>query len=75
MTDQGYALYDWRTRRRLDITPEQIERNIRLAIKAVVELEANMGHLVHLLTLDEEIERLFSTLAEVSEAPDNVGSD
>jgi hypothetical protein len=75
MTEHGYALYDWRTRRRLEITREQIERNINLAAKVMAELDAHVPFFVHLLTWDEEIEKLFSTLPELSEAPDNTETD
>jgi hypothetical protein len=66
MTDTGYALYDWRTRKRLEISREQIEKNIHLGVKAIVTLEANVQHLVHQLNFDAEFEKLFSTLPEIS---------
>jgi hypothetical protein len=75
MSEHGYALYDWRTRRRLEIRREQIEQNINLAIKAIVELEAHVPHLVHLLKWDEEFEKLFSTLPELSEPPEDTLAD
>ena len=75
LTEHGYALYDWRTNRRLEITREQIEPNIDLAVKAMVELEAHVPHLVGLLTWDEEVEKLFSALPEPSEAPDETEGD
>lgn len=71
-SEHGYALYDWRTRRRLEISTERIQRNIDLAIKAIVELEAHVPHLVHLLKWDEEFERLFSNLPELSEPPEDM---
>lgn len=70
MTKHGYALYGWRTRRRLEITTETIKQNIELAIKAIVELEAHVKDLVHLLKWDDEFEKLFSTLPELSESED-----
>ncbi|HEX3877220.1 MAG TPA: hypothetical protein VHW24_09550 [Bryobacteraceae bacterium] len=65
MTGTGYALYDWRTRKRLEISRDQIEKNIHLGIKAIVALEANVQHLAHQLNFDTEFEKLFSTLPEV----------
>ena len=67
MTEDGYALYDWRTRHRLEITQEQIEKNIQLTVKAIVELETHVPHLIGLLDWDEEFERLYSTVPELSE--------
>jgi hypothetical protein len=69
-TQQGYALYDWRTRCRLEISQEQIEKNIQLAITAKLDLKAHVPHLVQLLEWDEEIENQFSTLPELSESED-----
>ena len=69
LAEQGYALFDWRTGRRLDITRAQIETNIEMAIKAIVALEANVQHLVHQLKWDEEFEKLFRTLPELAEPP------
>ncbi len=71
LTEEGYALYDWRTRRRLAITRAQIEQNIQVAIKAIVDLEAHVPHLVHLSDWDAEFERLFSTVSGLSVADDN----
>ncbi|MBI1789823.1 MAG: hypothetical protein HYR60_20015 [Acidobacteria bacterium] len=72
MTTQGYALYNWRTGHRPEISPEQIEKNIHLASKAMVELEAHVPHLIDLLKWEEEFERLFSTLPELSGPDDQV---
>jgi hypothetical protein len=73
MTEHGYALYNWRTRRRLEITREQIEQNIQLAISAMVELEAHVPHLAHSIEWErqweEDCSKLFSTLPELSESP------
>jgi hypothetical protein len=66
MADTGYALYDWRTRKRLEISREGLEENIRLGVKAIVALEANVQHLVRQLNFDAEFEKLFKTLPEVS---------
>lgn len=74
MTDSGFALYNWRTRRRLEISHDQIVQNIELAVKAIVTLEAHVQHLVGQMEFDEEVEKLFSTLPEFSER-DGVGSD
>jgi hypothetical protein len=75
LTEHGYALYDWRTGRRLQITREQIELKINLASTAMAELEGHVQHLVHLLTWDEEFERLFSTLPEFSKTPNDTEDD
>jgi hypothetical protein len=69
ISEQGYELYDWRTRRRLDISREQIETNIKLAVEAIVTLEANVQHLIQQLKWDDEFEKLFSTLPECSDSP------
>ena len=69
MEAHGYALYDWRTNRRLEISYEETTLNITRAIAAIVELEAHVPHLVHLLTWDEEFVELFRSLPELSEAP------
>jgi hypothetical protein len=68
MTEHGYALYDWRTRRRLEITREDIERNIDMAANAIAELEGHVKHLVGVLTWDEEFEKLLGTLPDDAEA-------
>src|SRR5262249_9182267 len=70
MTDTGYALYDWRTRQRLEMNFDVIENNINLAIKALVELEAHVPHLVHQLEWDAEFEELLKTIPELAEFPD-----
>ena len=75
MTEHGYALYDWRTRRRLEISAEQIKQNIDLAIKAIADLEAHVRHLVHLLKWHEEFEKLLSTLPELSESAEDTEAD
>jgi len=69
MTEGGYALYDWRTRCRLDISCKEIETNIELAVKAIVTLEANVQYLFRELNWDEEFEELFSTVPALSEPP------
>jgi hypothetical protein len=62
MTDTGYALYDWRTRHRLEINRDAIVKNIQLAVNAMVKLKANIAPLIGQLNLDQELEKLFSTL-------------
>jgi hypothetical protein len=74
MTDGGYALYDWRTRHRLQINRDQIVKNIELAINAMVVLEANLAPLIGLLRLDEELDKLFSAMPEFS-APEDTGAE
>lgn len=74
LTDDGYALYVWRTRRRLVISQEEIERDIQLAIRLMVELEAHVPHLVRLLEWDEEFEALLSTVPELSQ-PDGTQAE
>lgn len=63
MTDTGYALYDWRTRQRLEISREQIKKNLLLGVKTIVALEENVQRLVE-LNFDADFEKLFSTLRE-----------
>ncbi len=65
--NEGYALYDWRTRRRLEITKDKIERHIEQAIKAIVDLQAHLPELVTMLEWDAEVESLLSTIPELSE--------
>jgi hypothetical protein len=72
LTEQGYALRNWQTGLPLEITPEQIPVNINLAIKAMVLLEGHVPHLVGQLIWDEENRKLFSTIPELSEAPDRI---
>ena len=74
MTDTGYALYDWRTRQRLEIHRDVIVENINLAVKVMMTFKANIQPLVGLLALDEELDKLFSTLPELSE-PDDTEAD
>ena len=71
LTDQGYILYDWRNRQRLEISLEQIEHHIALAAKVMADLEAHMQDLVELLEWDQEVEKLFGTLPELSEPLEN----
>jgi len=71
LTEHGYVLRDWRTGRLLEITTEQVELQINLAIKAMVLFEAHVPRLVNLVTWNAENERLFSMLPELSEAPDH----
>jgi hypothetical protein len=74
MADNGYALFDWCTRQRLEIHRDVIVENIQLALNAMVKLEANVAHLIGQLKLDEELDKLFSTLPEISE-PDEGGTE
>ena len=75
LTEHGYALYNWRTRRRLEITREQIGQKINLAMKVNVEINTYMDDLRRSLAFDEELAKFFDTLPEVSEAPDDTGTD
>jgi hypothetical protein len=75
LTEDGYALYDWQTHRRLEISEEQIGQHINLALKVVVELAAHMQGLTHLLEFDKEFEKLFSTLPEVFEPVETMEAD
>lgn len=70
MTEHGYALYNWQTRRRLEISTETIKQNIELAIKAKVELAAHAKDLIRLLNWDDEFEKLFGALPELLESDD-----
>lgn len=70
MTGTGYALYDWRTRQRLEIHQDVIVKNIQLAINAMVKIEANVAPLIGQLKLDEELDKLFSSMPEFSEPED-----
>jgi hypothetical protein len=70
MTEHGYALYNWRTRSRLELTFEQINRNIELAIFVICELEAHVPRLVDLMKWDDEIDELLSALPELSKPPE-----
>lgn len=65
ITDDGYVLYDWRTRKRLEIHLDQIMKNIQLAINAKVTLEAHITPLISHLKLGEELDKLLRTLPEV----------
>jgi hypothetical protein len=71
MTADGYALYDWRTRHRLEMSRAEIEEDIQLAIHAMVELEAHVPDLVQLLKWEDEFDQLFNTLPELSAEEDN----
>lgn len=64
MTDSGYALYDKRTGKRLELYREQIEKNIEQTIKAIVELEASVQHVVGQIEWEEEFEKMFRELTE-----------
>ena len=74
LTEDGYALYDWRTRRRLVISQEEIEKNVQLAIKGMVELEAHVPRNVRLLEWEEEFEALLSSVPELSQ-PDGTQAE
>jgi hypothetical protein len=67
MSERGYALYNWRSGKRLELNREQIETKMDLAVKAIVTLEVHVQQFVHQLKWDEEFEALFSTLPELSE--------
>ena len=73
MTDSGYALYDWRTRERLEIHGDVIVENIQLAINAMVKLETNVAPLIGQLKLDEELDKLFMSMPELLGPDDNDG--
>jgi len=75
LTEHGYALYNWRTRRRLEITREQIGLKINLAMKVMAEINTYVSDLLGSLALDEELAKFFNTLPEVSEASDDTGTD
>jgi hypothetical protein len=75
MSEHGYELYDRRTSRRLEISRKQIEQNISLAIKAIVDLEAHVPQLVGLLKWGGEFEKLLSSLPELSEPPEDMLED
>jgi hypothetical protein len=78
LTEHGYALYNWRTRRRLEITREQIQLKINLAMKVMAEIKTYVSGILRSLTSetsDEEFAKLFDTLPEFSEAPDDTGTD
>ena len=66
LTEDGYVLYDWRTRRRLELTVEEVQKNVDMAARAMVNLDVHVSHLLHELEWEEEFERLFSTLPELS---------
>ncbi len=65
MIDTGYALYDWRTRERLEISRDQIEQNIHRGVKAIVALEANVQHLVHQLNLTRSLKNYSARCARL----------
>jgi hypothetical protein len=67
MTEQGYTLYNWRTRYPLEISQSQIEKKIELANKAMVELRGRIPDFVHLLNWDAEFEALLNTLPDLNE--------
>lgn len=48
-SEHGFALYNWRTDKRLELDLQQIETKIDLAVKAIVTLEAHGEQLVHQL--------------------------
>jgi hypothetical protein len=54
--DDGLALYDWRTRKRLTISYDECKEKIDQMIRLIVTLEAHVPQLVHL----EEWEKLFN---------------
>jgi hypothetical protein len=72
LVENGYVLYDWRTLKPLEISRAEIEQNIDLVIQAIVDIETHIPHLVDMLNWDDEIERLFSTVPDLSEVNENV---
>ena len=67
MTENGYALYDKRTRERLDLSREEIETNIEMLVKVIVTFKSDVQHLVGQLEWDAEFEKMFRELTELSE--------
>jgi hypothetical protein len=61
-TDEGYALYDWHTHRRLEVTLEQIEEQIELANRAGMSLRIHTPAFESQLNWDEELDKLLSPL-------------
>jgi hypothetical protein len=64
-TPDGYALFHWRSGNRLEMFSEDIEKQIQLACKVIVELEADVLNLTHEAKWTEEFEGLFEALPEV----------
>lgn len=71
MTESGYALYDWRTRHRLEMHQDVIVKNIELAIKVSVTLKSSVSPLIGQLKLDEELDKLFKSMPEFAETEDD----
>ena len=70
MMEGGYALYDKRTGKHLDLVCKEIETNIEMAVKVIVTLKSYVPHLVGQLDWDAEIERRSQELPELSEPPE-----
>ena len=70
-TEEGYALYDWRTRKRLAMTPEEIEAKTRDAIKAKQIFEMWLPNFIVGLDIEEDLEKLLSSVPDLSEQRDN----
>jgi hypothetical protein len=70
-TEEGYALNDWRTRKRLAMTPEEIEDKTRDALKAKQIFEMWLPNFIVGLDIEEDLEKLLSTVPDLSEPQEN----
>jgi hypothetical protein len=70
-TEEGYALYDWRTRKRLAMTPEEIEDKTRDAFNAKQILEMYVPNFIVGLDIEKDIEKLLATLPGLNEPRHN----
>jgi hypothetical protein len=71
MTESGYALYDWRTGQRLEIHRDVIVEGIQSGIKVIGTLGVNVRPLVGQFELEEELEKLFKSMPDLSEPEDD----
>jgi hypothetical protein len=71
MTEDGYALYDWRTRKRLQMTHEDIDHNTKEAFKTKQTIEMYVPNLIVGLDIEADIERLLSTVPDLNAPPED----
>jgi hypothetical protein len=64
--DEGLALYDWRTSKRLSISYEECDKIIHDLTKVLVTLEAYIPALVGSLDFDREFDAFFKGLEETN---------
>jgi hypothetical protein len=60
----GFALYDWRTGKRLSMNGEECNVVIQTLVKIIGTFDATIPHLIHSLEADKAFEALFNKLGK-----------